>query len=61
MKVNSWSTIILILLLVALVSGLVLGVLGELVNMSPTLRITGIGSVVGITAAFLVSRKIATK
>ncbi len=61
MKLNSWGSIILVLLVVGLLSGLLLGLLGEVVGLSTTVRTGGIGIIVGVVGAFLISRKAASK
>lgn len=52
---------ILLLLVVGLFSGLLLGLLGEVAGLSTTVRSGWIGIVVGLVAAFLISRKAASK
>lgn len=52
---------ILLLLVVGLFSGLLLGLLGLVAGLSTTVRSGWIGIVVGLVAAFLISRKAASK
>lgn len=47
MKILSWWMIILVLVGVALLSGLLLGLLGDLLGLSPSLRTGGLGASVG--------------
>lgn len=61
MNLNSLGSIILLLLVVDLFSGLLLGLLGEVAGLSTTVRSGWIGIVVGLVAAFLISRKAASK
>lgn len=53
----SWLKIIGILLVVALIGGLVFGLLGEMIGLSPSMKLGGVGALVGLTAAALLSRK----
>ena len=57
MKMLGWWKIILILVGVAVVSGLLLGVLGDLLGLPQNMRSGGIGISVGIVAAFLIARR----
>ena len=57
MKMLGWWKIILILVGVAVVSGLLLGVLGDLLGLPQSMRSGGIGVTVGIVAAFLITRR----
>ncbi len=59
MKILSWWTIILILVGVALVSGLLFGLLGDLLGLSQSMKSGGIGVSVGVVAAFLIVRRTA--
>lgn len=61
MKLNSWGSIILVLLVVGLLSGLILGLLGEVFGLSTTVRTGGIGVIVGVVGAVLISRKASSK
>lgn len=61
MKIYSWWSIILILVGVALVSGLLFGLLGDLLNLSPGMKSGGIGVSTGIVAAFLIARRRASR
>ena len=58
-KVLGWGTIIAILLGVAVVTGLLLGLLGETVGLSPFFRQATLGVVVGVAAAILIARRAA--
>lgn len=49
--------IIAILVGVAIASGLLFGLIGELLGLSPSIRTGGIGVSVGIAAAFLIVRR----
>ena len=53
----SWLKIIGILLVVALIGGLVFGLLGEMIGLSPSMKLGGVGALVGLTAAALLSRR----
>lgn len=57
MRILSWWMIIAILLGVALVSGLLLGLLGDWLGLSPSLRTVGMGVIVGLAAAVLITRR----
>lgn len=57
MKNLSWLKIILILVGVALISGLLFGLLGDLLGLSPAMKSGGIGVCVGAVAAFLIVRR----
>ena len=57
MKVLQWWMIMLILVAVALVSGLLFGLVGDLLGLSPSMKSGGIGISVGIVAAFLIVRR----
>ena len=59
MKILSWWMIILILVGVALVTGLLFGLLGDLLGLSPSMKSGGIGVSVGVVAAFLIARRTA--
>lgn len=61
MNLNSLGSMILLLLVVGLFSGLLLGLLGLVAGLSTTVRSGWIGIVVGLVAAFLISRKAASK
>ncbi|MGD9628145.1 MAG: hypothetical protein AB7V18_02755 [Pyrinomonadaceae bacterium] len=61
MKLDSWWSIILVLLVVGLLSGLILGLFGELAGLSTTVRTGGVGVIIGVVGAFLISRKSASK
>lgn len=56
-KILSWWTIILVLIGVALLSGLFFGLLGELLGLSTSMKGGGIGAAVGIVAASLIARR----
>ena len=49
--------IILVLVVVALLSGLLLGLLGDFFGLSPSMKSGGIGVSVGIAAAILIARR----
>jgi hypothetical protein len=53
----SWGKIILILLVVALGTGLVFGLLTELVGLSSGAAGGGIGGATGVTAAYLITQR----
>lgn len=55
-QVMSWGRLILILLAVALATGLTLGVLGELFGITLNAG-AGIGAATGIVAALLITRR----
>lgn len=57
MKILSWWMIILILVGVALVSGLLFGLLGDLLGLSPSMKSGGMAACVGVAAAFLITRR----
>ena len=57
MKMLSWWMIILVLVGVALLSGLLFGLLGDLLGLSPSVKSSGIGLSVGVVAAFLIVRR----
>lgn len=57
MKIVEWWKIIAILIGVAIAGGLLLGLIGELFGLSPSIRTGGIGVSVGIAAAFLIARR----
>lgn len=57
MKILQWWMIILVLVVVAAVSGLLFGLLGDLLGLSPGMKSSGIGISVGIVAAFLIVRR----
>ncbi len=57
MRILSWWVIFAILLGVGLVSGLLLGFLGDSLGLSPSLRTIGIGVIVGLAAAVLITRR----
>jgi hypothetical protein len=57
MKILSWWTIIVILVGVAIVSGLLFGLLGDLLGLSTTMKSGGMAGAVGITAAILIARR----
>ncbi len=57
MLILSWWVIIAILLGVGLVSGLLLGFLGDSLGLSPSLRTIGMGVIVGLAAAVLITRR----
>ncbi len=52
-----WGMIIIILIGVALVTGFLFGWLGTLFDLPTTITTSGMGVVVGLTAAALVSRR----
>ena len=56
-KVMGWPAIIAILIGVAFVAGLLVGLLGSLLNLSPSARAGGVGAAVGVTAATLIARR----
>ena len=49
----------MILVGVALVTGLLFGLLGDLLGLSPSMKSGGIGVSVGVVAAFLIARRTA--
>jgi dipeptide/tripeptide permease len=57
MKILEWWMIIAILIGVAIAGGLLFGLMGELFGLSSGMRISGIGVIVGIAAAFLIARR----
>lgn len=57
----SWIGIILILLVTALAAGLVLGFIGDRFGLSSGSTTAGIGAMVGVIGAILISRKLAAK
>jgi hypothetical protein len=57
----SWLLIILMILAVAFMSGLLFGVLAEVVNISPVYRTSAVGGITGATAAILISRKMKSR
>lgn len=57
MKKLQWSMITLVLVVVGLVSGLLFGVLGDLLGLSPSMKSGGIGISVGAVASFLIIQR----
>lgn len=53
----NWLMIIGVLVIVAIVGGLIFGLLGDLLGLSPTMKIGGIGVLVGLVAAALLTRQ----
>ncbi len=60
MRLNSWWSIIVILIIVAVLSGLVLGLLGEWAGLSTTFRTGGVGIIIGVVGAILIRRRAAS-
>ena len=56
-KVLGWGMIIAIMVGVALATGLLLGLLGELLRLPPGWTKGGIGATVGVVGAFLIMRR----
>lgn len=56
-KAPGWGMIILILIGVGIVTGLVLGLLKQFFGLSSTVAGGGIGAAIGITAAFLLTKR----
>lgn len=56
-KVLGWGTIIAILVGVAVVTGLLLGLMVELLGLSSRWTTGGLGATVGVVGAFLVARR----
>lgn len=56
-KVRGWGEIVLILLGVALGIGLLLGLIGTVLHLSPSFTVGGIGGGVGVVAAMLISQR----
>jgi len=56
-KVMGWGTIIAIMVATGLVAGVLLGLLGEVLGLSPGRTTTGVGASVGVVGAILISRR----
>lgn len=56
-KVMGWGTIIAIMVATALATGVLLGLLGEMLGLSPGRTTTGVGASVGVVGAILISRR----
>ncbi len=57
MKTLGWWMIVLILVGVAVVSGLLFGLPGDLLGLSPSMKSGGMAVSVGIAAAILIARR----
>jgi hypothetical protein len=56
-RVMGWPAIVGILVVVAVVVGLVMGTLGRLLDLTPTLTTGAVGASVGVVGALLVGRR----
>lgn len=53
----SWPVIIAILLVTAMASGLLMGILGTVLPINAAMRVGGMGAPIGLVAATLIARR----